>query len=343
MLQRVYTYAFTKSDPRDKTFLGERAPIRYCRFCGKSAPEVTFKQEKHVIPAAFGNRTLFSWEECDGCNADGSVLENDLANFLAVERAMARMRSRKGSVKYRQPGRRSYIESSVDSNVVTVSRDVDENVIDVRPVDEQSFQMIVETPPFRPVNVAKALGRMALFALDRAAIANWNHVLQWVRGQQAWLPVVHRAFIPGPGLRTVGLEVLRDDATGVLIVVFWFSTSMLFLRLPAAPWALPDEIVLPAIPVSPYPPHHAKLTDMRIVHDVVIPKGTATIGVAYAAVHPVQPDDAQPPGAAPPVQGGASNVAGGDAAVVAGDPPQVDQQDAAAEGSPDPGAPQGSS
>jgi len=286
MLSRVYSYSFTKSAPREKTFLGERDLPRFCRFCGGTTPEAIFGQQKHILPAAFGNRTLFSHEECDACNADGSELENDLASFLAIERAMARMRSRKGSVKYRKPGTNSFIESSVDSETVTISRVEGETIIEKRDVDDHSFDLVVQTPKFRPLNVGRALARMMLFALGRDEIKEWAHVLDWVRGKQTWLPVVHRAFIPGPGLKTVGFEVLRQDEPDLLMVAFWFSTTILFLRVPKVPWNLPAEVTLPAIPDSPYPPHKPKLTAMILKRDEVVPSGTATVRVSHLGARP---------------------------------------------------------
>ncbi len=55
-------------EPGRKLFLGSAERPRHCRFCRKDEPEVTFKDEAHALPAAFGNTGLFSNYECDACN-----------------------------------------------------------------------------------------------------------------------------------------------------------------------------------------------------------------------------------------------------------------------------------
>lgn len=286
MLTSVFAYSFD-AQTRDKEFLGSRPKV--CKFCTPGEPAPTFRKDAHVIPAAFGNRTLFSNEECDVCNEAASALENDLANMLVVERAMARSRSRKGSVKFRPPNRESFIESGVGSNTVTVSRQVDENVIDIRHTEPGHFEMTIATPGFRPLNVMKALARMALFVMPRDTFVANSHLLRWTRGEEEWLPRFHRAFIPGPGLSTTGLELFRDVDAGLHLVVFWFSTTVLFLRLPETPWEVPDEITLPSLPRSPYPPHDPSLKTFRVGADQIIQAGTATVGVQYTVAHDLMP------------------------------------------------------
>ncbi len=51
-----------------KLTLGSAERPRHCRFCGLDEPTVTFKDEAHALPAAFGNTGLFSNYECDACN-----------------------------------------------------------------------------------------------------------------------------------------------------------------------------------------------------------------------------------------------------------------------------------
>ena len=50
--------------PGDKIFLGDRQNRR-CRFCGKTTPEVSFRKEAHALPECVGNKSLFTYYECE--------------------------------------------------------------------------------------------------------------------------------------------------------------------------------------------------------------------------------------------------------------------------------------
>ncbi|NHZ46308.1 HNH endonuclease [Cupidesulfovibrio liaohensis] len=67
-----------------------------CRYCKKSAPDVSFKNTAHTIPMSLGNINLVSGDECDECNHYfGNTLENCLGNFTIVERAIFGIKGRK--------------------------------------------------------------------------------------------------------------------------------------------------------------------------------------------------------------------------------------------------------
>jgi hypothetical protein len=70
---------------------------RVCRFCKKSHPKVTFKEEAHIIPYLLGNRHFIWDEECDSCNALFSKFETHLGTFLGIQRAYSDI---KGGDKY---------------------------------------------------------------------------------------------------------------------------------------------------------------------------------------------------------------------------------------------------
>lgn len=280
----LFEYAYDKDGPRERTFVGDRS-VRRCRFCDRTVPSATFRKDAHIIPTAFGNRTLFSLEECDDCNEHaGSPLENDLAAFLTLERAMGRMRSRKGGVKFRHPGKESFIESHVSSDTVRLSRMVDETEILTEQVDG-GLEISAEIPPYRPVNVAKALARMALFVLEPNELASLDHIRRWTRSEVEWLPTVfHRIFVPGPGLRHVRLVVAKADAPDLppFIVLFGFSTTFLAIHLPDASWTLPAELPLPPFAgLSPYPPHVPTAKKLTVMKDEVIRGRRDSVRVAY--------------------------------------------------------------
>ena len=64
---------------------------RKCRFCGKSVPEVTFEKDAHAIQDALGNKLLFCLEECDTCNHDLAVVENQFRIMMDFRRSIFRI------------------------------------------------------------------------------------------------------------------------------------------------------------------------------------------------------------------------------------------------------------
>lgn len=55
---------------------------RICRFCGKSVPRVSFKKIAHAIQDALGNKLLFCYEECDTCNHDLAMVEDQFCILM---------------------------------------------------------------------------------------------------------------------------------------------------------------------------------------------------------------------------------------------------------------------
>lgn len=82
-------------------FFGDKTN-RQCMYYGKTKRETTFKKDAHVIPAGLGNRILFNYDECDRCNEHHfSNYENEIANFLMLDRIFIGARKRNGMPKYK--------------------------------------------------------------------------------------------------------------------------------------------------------------------------------------------------------------------------------------------------
>ena len=145
----IFNYSFNPFGnlKQKKLFIGDRNNDT-CRFCGKSKPDITFKNRSHIIPAAFGNRTLFSKLECDKCNGNpGSVYENDFVNAFTVDRVMTRMRSRKGHIKYSKPGYKSSVENNPANNLVAFKKYTDEDQFcSIKEIDSNTIEVTTEVP-----------------------------------------------------------------------------------------------------------------------------------------------------------------------------------------------------
>lgn len=71
---------------------------RICRFCGRSMPEVTFKQKAHAISESLGNKGLVCREECDSCNKRfNENIEQDIINFFHFQLILHGVKGKNGS------------------------------------------------------------------------------------------------------------------------------------------------------------------------------------------------------------------------------------------------------
>jgi hypothetical protein len=62
---------------------------RKCRFCGVTSNEA-FKKDAHVIPKSLGSKRHLYAEECDKCNELFGGLEQNISNYLGIERTFLR-------------------------------------------------------------------------------------------------------------------------------------------------------------------------------------------------------------------------------------------------------------
>jgi hypothetical protein len=185
--------------PRKKIFLGDKGN-RLCRFCGKRPPEVTFKEELHAIPELLGNRSLFTYYECDVCNhIFGDGIENDFGNWSKPMRTMARIKGRKGVPTIKRTDRGWRIEGVPDG--LNVKHEEDDPPFEV---DEAKKEMVfrLTRDPYTPVAVLKAFVKMGLTLLPEEEVPNFARALDWVRRKDHSIgtlfdwPICH-TFMPG--------------------------------------------------------------------------------------------------------------------------------------------------
>ena len=179
-----------------KRFIG-CSDVRVCLFCGRSEAQVSFTADAHIIPAAFGNRSLFSLEECNDCNhRAGRQLEDHLVRALAPERGLLGLRNRKGHVKHKPRGKsgKSYVMSGGRETKIVYHDDDDSIRVDRTSPEE--FDVHIRGGTYRPMAVAKSLARMALLVLNENARRQVGWLLSWLNGTQTWRPAYAEAFWP---------------------------------------------------------------------------------------------------------------------------------------------------
>ncbi len=280
----VFSYAFEKDSFPKKTKLGNREK-RWCRFCDRENP--VFRGDSHIIPAGLGNRRLYSLEECSECNDPwGSDLEDHLAKYLFLTRAVARIRKRKGGVKYkRAPDSKSSVSSTPDDNRVRVEIEAADDSVKMEDIGNNTVLLTAKGQPYSPMKAAKALCRLGLFVLDEADHAKCSHVARWLRDEAQYKPYFIRAFVPGPGRRLVRLRVYRrigdDISVAPFVVHLSYSSVDLIFPFPGPSLQHPELPVPPFPGFSPYPPHIPSAKRVDVLSDGVLQEPEESITFRY--------------------------------------------------------------
>lgn len=146
-----------------------------CRFCKKTAPEVSFKREAHALPHLIGNNLLFTHIECDDCNGKfGRVLETHFANFMHLNHTLTGVKGKKG-----------YPEFKIDNANITTTG----SFINWQDLPNENFNydltagiltITQKMHSYIPIAVYKCLVKMALTIMPESELINFEKTLEWI-------------------------------------------------------------------------------------------------------------------------------------------------------------------
>lgn len=237
IFNQIYQYAYPVNGPQpQKESLGNKVKSeRVCIFCNRGMDDVAFKKEAHIVPAALGNKSLFNYDECDECNeAIFSIHENELLNYLQLERIMIRGKPRKGAPKYKPVNTNSYITSTPGTNTVTLLLDEKEEVFEV--IDQGSNIMTLKCnnlPPYSLAGVCKSLLHMGWSILPQERRKDFPFIYNWIKGDIKLLPLyLDVVFIPGGGMANVILEIWESESDYPLLFRLTYGHRVLSFYLP---------------------------------------------------------------------------------------------------------------
>jgi len=215
--------------PGNKLFLGSAERPRHCRFCGKDEPEVTFKDEAHALPAAFGNTGLFSYYECDVCNhLFGEGIENHLGNWSKPMRTLSRIKGRNGVPTIKKPGRDNGWRVEYADTGFQLEEYEDEPFFEL---DEQAKQLRFELhrDTYIPVAALKGLVKIGLTLIPDVETQHFRETYDWIRDTDhlrnfvAEFPVF-RTFVPGPMRNDLIVLMLMRRRAAIDTVPYAFFT-----------------------------------------------------------------------------------------------------------------------
>jgi hypothetical protein len=152
-----------------------------------------------LLPAALGNRSLFSLEECDNCNEEyGDAFDVHLVRMLDCERAFWRVRTREGPPKLKGARAKASVGQSQDGGLHVVVDNSDDSVSLSMPEPGRVI-LRVRPSPFQPVAAFRALARSAWLGLDAEE-----------RRALPWLLAIARGLTPVAPIRFFDLSLTRS-------------------------------------------------------------------------------------------------------------------------------------
>ena len=185
-----------------KVFLGDKTN-RVCRFCGSDESDATFRLQAHAIPELLGNKSIFTYYECDDCNRFfGSGIENEMGNWTKPGRTFARIRGKSGVPSIKRDRHQQRWRIDHDASGFHIKNIEGRSIFTV---DEEKRQLRVDLSRdvFTPVAVLKAFVKTALTLFPSEELPNFQEALSWIRDPDHTKPFVSQipffyTFQPGP-------------------------------------------------------------------------------------------------------------------------------------------------
>lgn len=223
----IATYELIKGQ---KIILGDKSK-RKCRFCGKGKGDVSFKSKAHAIPQLLGNNELFSYYECDPCNKEKfHKLEDHLAKFLGIWRTFSGVRGKNGIPKYKI--NKSSI-TAMDNGIFVFN--CSDDLLFREKADANELAITAVKRPYIPLNVFKALVKMALSIMPESEMKFFQETRKWLMSEDKifhYLPLLYE-FVPMQDAfkSIVAAVVKRKETTLENVPYAYFFLTLKNLRL----------------------------------------------------------------------------------------------------------------
>ena len=159
---------------------------RVCRFCGQQMPDVTFDKEAHAIQDALGNKLLFCYEECDTCNHDLALTEDNFRYLMDFRRAIYNI-PRKASTKTPTIVGKTFIIKA-DAKGKPDLYLMEESLPNP---NERHHPLILHLELKSPINnerMYKALCKMVIDMLPGTELHHFKNTIEWITTKGEWIP-----------------------------------------------------------------------------------------------------------------------------------------------------------
>ncbi|MCA9017151.1 MAG: hypothetical protein KDA77_17600, partial [Planctomycetaceae bacterium] len=180
----------------------DNGSLRLCRFCGKRAPEVSFKNTAHAVPEFLGNRRILSLNECDGCNHFlANQYEDHLGRWSIIDRAIFRIQNKSKKPKYKDFDNLIRIESGeYNLNIRVVDSELTHELIKAGEPYKFKKNIEITSQSFIPIRAAMTLIKMACSLCPVSELNQCQPAINWLMNPKQYrvskYPVL-KTFTPG--------------------------------------------------------------------------------------------------------------------------------------------------
>ena len=159
---------------------------RICRFCGRSMPEVTFKQKAHAISESLGNKGLICYEECDECNKRFSqTLEQDISNYFRLPLIIKGVKGKRGSPTMKGDNLSIAFNSvnlpKIENDAIVLKAQNMPHTNDPQEITKFLTQnFLFSSVRFKSQNIYKCFCKYALSLLDSRYLTYFKNTIDWI-------------------------------------------------------------------------------------------------------------------------------------------------------------------
>ncbi len=215
----------------------EETSRRVCRFCGKSVPEVTFEKDAHAIQDALGNKLLFCHEECDTCNHDLAVVEDQFRVMMDFRRSIFRIPRKDTTKAAKVVGKDFIILADTEGNPHLYLMQERLNGVDTSKTFMHHFEL---KAPIINEQMYKALCKMVIDMLPSNELSHFENTIRWITSNDFVadaLPSIWLACLPTeePVHKQPTLDIfinnrnVRQEAPYCTAIIWIYDIAYLFV------------------------------------------------------------------------------------------------------------------
>lgn len=244
----------TVSDGRRPESLAQGAPM-FCAYCARGKPEVSFAEDKHVVPVGLGNRTLFTSEECDGCNHAFERCDSALCELFLPVRALLGIQKRDGPLPKFKPSDRASIGGGTRGDPIPVVIDIEGTRIRLEDLGDHRARLVIDEFGVDVHSAMRSLARMAWIVSPEAVRKNSPELLTWVHADAPSTPYKFATISIPRGFADIHVTVWRrvdsapSDAPRTVVQLIVGALGVMWFEPNFA--GAPQSILWPALPMGP--------------------------------------------------------------------------------------------